>query len=57
LWKSANEVGIEDIINLPILPLNTLKEEQRRILDAIGRGGIESPAITSRKKRLLLRLK
>lgn len=50
MWKSANEVGIEDIINLPILPLNTLKEEQRRILDAIGGGGIESPAITSRKK-------
>jgi CRISPR-associated protein Csa3 len=46
-----NEVGIEDIIDLPVLPLNTLKEEQVRILAAIGKDRSEPPATTSRKKK------
>ncbi len=36
--KDDNEVGIEDIIALPPLPLNVIKDEQRRILAAIGEG-------------------
>lgn len=36
--KDDNEVGIEDIIALPLLPLNIIKDEQHRILAAIGEG-------------------
>ena len=36
--EKGKEVGIEDIIALPPLPLNIIKPEQRRILDAIGEG-------------------
>ncbi|WAC05120.1 MAG: DUF6293 family protein [Methanoregula sp.] len=36
--EDDEEVGIEDIVALPPLPLNVIKPEQRRILDAIGEG-------------------
>ena len=36
--KNDNEVGIEDLIDLPFLPLFSLKDEQRRILEAVGEG-------------------
>ena len=45
------EIGIEDIIELPTLPLNTLKEEQLRILAALGQGSNESKPTNSRKKK------
>jgi len=45
------EIGIEDIIELPTLPLNTLKEEQLRILAALGEGSSESKPTNSRKKK------
>jgi len=49
--KDDNEVGIEDIVDLPALPINTLKEEQLRILTALGRDRKEPPATHSRKKK------
>lgn len=36
--KNDNEIGIEDLIDLPFLPLFSLKDEQRRILEAVGDG-------------------
>ena len=46
-----NEIGIEDIIDLPALPINTLKEEQIRILTALW-GDRNEPTVTpSRKKK------
>ena len=46
-----NEIGIEDIIDLPALPINTLKEEQIRILTALW-GERNEPKVTpSRKKK------
>ncbi len=36
--RHDNEIGIEDLIELPPLPLLILKEEQRRILAGIGDG-------------------
>jgi CRISPR-associated protein Csa3 len=36
--KNDEEVGIEDLIELPALPLFSLRDEQRRILEAIGDG-------------------
>ena len=45
------EIGIEDIIELPTLPLNTLREEQLRILAALGEGSSESKPTNSRKKK------
>ena len=49
--EDDNEVGIEDMIDLPALPLNTLKEEQLRILAALGGNRSELPATSSRKKK------
>jgi len=49
--KDDHEVGIEDIIDLPALPINTLKEEQLRILTALGRDRSEQSATPSRKKK------
>ena len=49
--KDDHEVGIEDIIDLPALPINTLKEEQLRILTALGRDRSEPQATPSRKKK------
>jgi CRISPR-associated protein Csa3 len=49
--KDDNEVGIEDIINLPALPINTLKEEQIRILAALGGDRSEQSATIPRKKK------
>jgi CRISPR-associated protein Csa3 len=49
--ENDNEIGIEDIIELPALPLNTLKEEQLRILAAVGGDLRESPSTPSRKKK------
>jgi len=49
--ENDNEIGIEDIIELPALPLNTLKEEQLRILAALGGDLRESPSTPSRKKK------
>jgi CRISPR-associated protein Csa3 len=49
--KDDNEVGIEDIIDLPALPINTLKGEQLRILTALRRDRSEPPATASRKKK------
>jgi len=49
--KDDNEIGIEDIVDLPALPINTLKEEQLRILTALGRDRSEPPATSSRKKK------
>jgi CRISPR-associated protein Csa3 len=48
--KDDNEIGIEDIIELPALPINTLKDEQLRILAALGGDLGESPTTNSRKK-------
>jgi CRISPR-associated protein Csa3 len=39
--KNDNEIGIEDLIDLPPLPLFSLKDEQRRILEGVG-DGVES---------------
>lgn len=36
--KNDNEIGIEDLIDIPFLPLFSLKDEQRRILEAVGDG-------------------
>ena len=36
--KNDNEIGIEDLIELQPLPLFVIKDEQRRILTAIGEG-------------------
>jgi CRISPR-associated protein Csa3 len=36
--KNDNEIGIEDLIDLPPLPLFNLKDEQRRILEGVGDG-------------------
>ena len=36
--KNDNEIGIEDLIDLPFLPLFSIKDEQRRILEAVGDG-------------------
>jgi len=52
--KDDHEIGIEDIIDLPALPINTLKEEQLRILTALGRDRSEPPAIPSRKKKVTM---
>jgi CRISPR-associated protein Csa3 len=49
--KDDNEIGIEDIIDLPALPINMLKDEQLRILAALGRDRSEQPATNSRKKK------
>ena len=49
--KDDNEIGIEDIIELPALPINTLKDEQLRILAALRGDRKKSPATTSRKKK------
>jgi len=49
--EDDNEIGIEDIIDLPALPINTLKEEQIRILTALW-GDRNEPTVTpSRKKK------
>ena len=39
--KNDNEIGIENLIELPALPLFYLRDEQRRILTGIG-AGVES---------------
>jgi CRISPR-associated protein Csa3 len=39
--ENDHEIGIEDIIELPILPLNTLKGEQLRIITALKGNRIE----------------
>jgi len=49
--ENDNEIGIENIIELPALPLNTLKEEQLRILAALGGDLRESLSTPSRKKK------
>jgi len=49
--KDDTEIGIEDIVDLPALPINTLKEEQLRILTALGRDRSEPQATPSRKKK------
>ena len=49
--KNDNEIGIEDIIELPALPINTLREEQLRILAALGGDRGEQKVTTSRKKK------
>jgi CRISPR-associated protein Csa3 len=49
--KDDNEIGIEDIIDLPALPINTLREEQLRILAALGGDRSEPPSTSSRKKK------
>jgi hypothetical protein len=52
--KDHNEIGIEDIIDLPSRPVNPLKDEQIRILTALSGDRSEPAAISSRKKRRLL---
>lgn len=49
--KDDNEVGIEDIIDLPALPINILKDEQLRILAALGGDRNEFQTIPSHKKK------
>ena len=49
--KDDNEIGIEDIIELPALPINTLKDEQLRILAALRGDRKKSPATPFRKKK------
>lgn len=49
--KDDNEIGIEDIIDLPALPINTLKDEQVRILTALRGDRSEPPVTPSRKKK------
>jgi len=49
--ENDNEIGIEDIIELPSLPLNTLKDEQLRILAALGGERNEPPSKPSRRKK------
>ena len=51
--KDDNEIGIEDIIDLPALPINTLREEQLRILAALGGDRSKPPAPSSRKKKVV----
>lgn len=50
--KDDNEVGIEDIIDLPALPLNMLRDEQLRIMVALGRDRSDPSATPSRKKKV-----
>ena len=45
------EIGIEDVIDLPSLPVNPLKDEQIRILAALGGDRSEPPVTNSRKKK------
>ena len=45
--ENDHEIGIEDIIELPILPLNTLKGEQLRIITALKGNRIEPLKISS----------
>ena len=45
--KDDNEIGIEDIIDLPALPLNALKGEQLRIITALKGNRIEPLKIYS----------
>jgi len=45
--ENDHEIGIEDIIELPILPLNTLKGEQLRIIAALKENRIEPLKISS----------
>ena len=45
--ENDHEIGIEDIIELPILPLNTLKGEQLRIITALKGNRIEPLKIYS----------
>jgi CRISPR-associated protein Csa3 len=45
--KDDNEIGIEDIIELPALPLNALKDEQLRIIAALKGNRIEPPKISN----------
>ncbi len=49
--KDDNEIGIEDVIDLPALPINMLKDEQLRILAALGGDYNKSPTSPSRKKK------
>ena len=49
--KDDHEIGIEDIIDLPALPINMLKEEQLRILTALWGDRSESRVTPSRKKK------
>jgi CRISPR-associated protein Csa3 len=52
LYNSDDEeIGIEDVIDLPSLPVNPLKDEQIRILTALSGDRSESPVISSRKKK------
>jgi CRISPR-associated protein Csa3 len=46
------EIGIEDVIDLPSLPVNPLKDEQIRILTALSGDRSEPAAISSRKKKV-----
>jgi hypothetical protein len=48
--RMDNEVGIEEVIDLPALPLNMPRDEQLRILAALGADRSDAPA-PSRKKR------
>ena len=53
LYNSDDEeIGIEDVIDLPSLPVNPLKEEQIRILTALSGDRNEPAAISSRKKKV-----
>jgi len=53
LYNSDDEeIGIEDVIDLPSLPVNPLKEEQIRILTALSGDRSEPAAISSRKKKV-----
>lgn len=49
--NEGNEIGIEDIIDLPALPINILKDEQLRILATLGEDGNNSEKILTRKKK------
>jgi len=48
--RMDNEVGIEEIIDLPALPLNMPKDEQLRILTALGADRSDAPAASRKKK-------
>ena len=48
--RMDNEVGIEELIDLPALPLNMPRDEQLRILAALGTDRSDAPA-PPRKKR------
>jgi CRISPR-associated protein Csa3 len=49
--KDDHEIGIEEIIDLPALPINTLKEEQLRILTALWGERNKPQGTPSRKKK------